>query len=239
MKLRDMVMALARCFRFRLAASVLVVVAVASSGLAQVTPSGKGYLFRAKYAKGEVRKYTTTSTIFVSNKKQRVDTPFTVKVLAVKKGVADIELSIGPIMAGTQRMREKETVRASVNSRGEPVGEGVAMQQFGQITFPQKPIRVGESWKTSVEASALNLPMKIKGEFKLVGFKTKNRQRVALLAVSLRNDESFKTRGKGTMEVATSNGSLVRSNMDMQISLPQSGQKTMPTYRVSVVITRK
>lgn len=210
------------------------------SAIAQISPVGKGYLLRAKYVKGAVRHYTMT--IITSAATIKVVYPFSLKVVSVKKGVGKLRFVAGPMKVGKQPLGQSQVIEASLNGRGVVVnGEG-AVQQFGQMSFPEKPVRVGGVWKTTVDTMAGQMPMHVDGVFKLVGFKTLAKKHVAMISTTVKNSKSFPTSGHGTISLDVSDASLLRSEMNLVISIrapkgqPQAGKTSR--YRVKVLIER-
>jgi hypothetical protein len=52
----------------RIAAFALPALALGAFASAQIVPAGQGYLFRAKFVKGDLRKYEMITTMNVSNR---------------------------------------------------------------------------------------------------------------------------------------------------------------------------
>jgi hypothetical protein len=181
-------------------------------------------------------------TFTTSAAAMKVAYPFSMTVLSVSKGVGKLKFVAGPMQLAKQPHGRPQVMEATLNSRGEVLnGEG-AVQQFGQMSFPAKPVRVGGIWKTAVDTMAGQMPLHVDGVFKLVGFKTIGGRKLALISTTVKNAKSFPTVGHGTITLDASDASLVRSDMDLAVTIrapkgqPLAG-KTMK-YRVKVLIQR-
>jgi hypothetical protein len=140
-------------------------------------------------------------------------------------------------------MGRKDTVDATMNERNQAVEGGGTITQFGQVTFPAKPIRVGQGWTTAVDAAAGRMPIHVDGQFKLVGFREIGGRRVAWITAKIKNSKSFPTTGSGAIALDVLDASLVSSQMNMVMTLgkPTGSQPAgaPQKFKIKVVIVRK
>lgn len=212
-------------------------------GFAQITKTPKGYVFRAKYVKGAFRSYKMTSTITQAGASYAIAAPFTMSVLSVHKGIAKIRYTAGPVYSGKKVMGKKDTVDATMNDLNQAVEGGGAITQFGQVTFPAKPIRVGQGWTTAVDAAAGRMPIHVDGQFKLEGIRKIGGRQVAWITATIKNSKSYPTTGYGAITLDVRDASLVSSRMSMVMTLGKANglQQSGPPqkFKIKVVIVRK
>ena len=230
-------------FPFRPFAVVLAVAALWGSAVAQITATPHGYRLRAKYVKGDLRRYKMPSTVATGGETYALAAPFTMTVLSVQKGVGNIRYAAGPVYSKGKAIGKKDVFEASLDSRGQAVKGPATIQQFGQVSFPEQPIRVGHSWTTSVDAAVGTMPIHVDGQFKLAGFRTIKGRRVAWITTRIKNSKSYPTTGSGIIAIDTADASLVRSEMRMEMTLSQTRSaqtsKKPQKFNIQVVIVRR
>ena len=216
---------------------VAVCFVVAASSSAQITKSGPGYLFRMKHQAGSVFKFGVVSSLAGSGANGQPMTftlPMIWKVVGVKAGVATIDTTVGPVSVGKNPMVNAVKNRIQLDTRGKVVGQGGAGQQVTPA-FPEKAIKVGQSWQAS---APVELPMqgekKIQATYVFKGIKVVNGKQMAELAVTTGGQAS----GTGSMFLLVSDGSLFRSTLKMNLKMvAPDGIPT--TYKVTADIKRQ
>jgi hypothetical protein len=223
--------------------ALAVLSCLCACSLAQITKTSHGYTFRAKFVKGERRAYRMTSVIGAPGVNWATTAPFTMLVLSVHKGVAHIRYTAGPVYVGNQATGKKDTVEVDMNARNQSVQGAGPIPQFGQVTFPGKPVKVGEGWTRTVDASAGSMPIHVDSQFKLAGFRQLGARHVAWITVKIKNSKSYPTTGSGIIALDVRDASLVKMQMNMVMSLGSGAQKNPDVhakkFRVKVAIARK
>lgn len=216
----------------------ILVVATAALSSAQVTKSGNAYLFRMKYAQGNVLKYSVLSTIggmSQNGQPMKFTLPMIWKVVSVAKGVSTIDTTVGPVsMGGNQPMMQATKNRIQLDNRGRLVGQPGTGQQVTPA-LPEKPIRVGQSWSST---APINLPTqgesKISATYTFKGVKVVEGKPMAELAVKT----SGQAVGSGTMLLMMKDGTLFRSQLKMDLQMT-SANGAPATYKVTAQISRQ
>lgn len=216
---------------------VIALLALAAVSQAQITKSGPGYLFRMKHTAGATLKYGVVSSIsgFGANgQPMQITLPMTWKVASVKNGVATIDTLVGPVTMGKSQMGQAEKNRIQIDSLGKLTGQAGSGQQVTP-TFPQAPVKIGGSWSAN---APIELPMqgqqKITATYTFKGMKTVNGKQMAELSVKTSGSAS----GTGTMLLLASDGSLFKSNINLNLKM-QGANGTPTTYKVTANISRK
>ncbi len=207
---------------------VVAIGLLAGISLAQVTPSGPGFLFRARYVKGTSAKYEMKS----DTKMQGISAVITLmlgeKVLSVKDGVGEIEISTGkstttingkpfgqPVAIDNKRRVIK------LDNTGRSVGEsGLAVQTH--LTLPKQSVKVGDSW-TSVGGAIFGpgQQQEVQTTYKFLGLTTLAGQRAAKLAVTLKGRGTAEMTGSGTVWISAADCSLLRESASMTATMQQ------------------
>lgn len=218
--------------------AALLVAALAGAATAQITKQGDGYLLRMKYKKGDVVKYTMTTTSTGANiPAMNMKMPMSNKVLSVAKGVAELEYTVGPMTNNGKAMGQAQTMKAKVDSRGKITGGGAQLQQMSNITLPEKPVKVGASWKgTQTTEAGPSGTLTLNATYTFVGVKTVSGKQVAEIKVTVSGgNQMMKTSGGGTMRLLTVDGSLYSTAMDQTITLSQGQQGINIKTKVAIV----
>lgn len=216
---------------------VIALLALAAVSQAQITKSGPGYLFRMKHTAGATLKYGVVSSISglgANGQPLKITLPMTWKVASVKNGVATIDTLVGPVTMGTGQMGQAEKNRIQIDSLGKLTGQAGSGQQVTP-TFPTSPVKIGGSWSAN---APIELPMqgqqKITATYTFKGMKMVNGKQMAELAVKTSGSAS----GTGTMLLLASDGSLFKSNINLNLKM-QGANGTPTTYKVTANISRK
>ncbi len=214
---------------------------LAVSGSAQITKQGSGYLLRVKYTAGKSMSYTMKASGSAQGQAFSMTTPMKMKVVSVKGKNGTLDYSVGPMsmMVNGKPMNmggsNVTKVTATIDDRGKMIKSSAGQNPGGSITFPEKPIAVGGTWSgtTTVNAGASG-PMTVSAKYKLVGIQNMNGIPAAKITLTLNGSGASKVTGTGTVYLAMSDGSLIRNDNKMQISmaqLPKPMQMTMSIYR--------
>lgn len=200
---------------------------------AQVSPSGGGYLMRMKFVKGASASYTmaTTMTMPGAKQPQTMTMPLSMRVVDVKNGIGTVAYKVGP-MPGQQKATEA-TVK--MDSRGNTVGEkNPIISGVSGMELPQKPVKVGETWKVNGTVPSMIGQMNTQSTYKFRGLKNVSGKQVALIDVTV-SGSSGKIRfsGGGQMQLMASDGSLFAVNMTQKVATEQG------SFDTKVQITRK
>lgn len=189
--------------------------------LGQITPSGGGYLLRTKYVKGQSFKYVMKSSTKMSSNTMAFEAPMSIKVTNVSNGVADLASVFGPAtMMGQQIPATKATMK--VDSRG----RAIAGNTNGlSATFPDKPVRVGESWVGDFNMSKAGAAGEAKATYTFKGVKPHGKSSVAEIGVSISTKNQagptggMVSKGTGTMLLNASDGQLLSLTVNMTITM--------------------
>jgi hypothetical protein len=205
---------------------------------AQITKNGNSYLMRMKYKAGSTFSYSVVSTLGglnnkSTNKPVTISLPMIWKVVSVTNGVATVDTTVGPVTMGGESMMQPTKNRIQVDAKGKVIGQAGAGQQVTPA-LPEKAVRIGQSWSAS---APIELPMqgqsKVNATYTFKGLKTVNGKPMVELGVVT----TGKAKGKGTMLLFMSDGSLYRSNIQMTLQMSANG--TGGTYDVTAIISRK
>jgi hypothetical protein len=217
------------------ACSTALIFATAS---AQVTPSGKGYLFRAKYTKGVTAKYSVKTAGEVQGMKFSMTLPISEKVLAVSNGIGTIAFSTGkssvllngkPMSLPIPIDNQKQTVK--LDPQGNAVG-GENVQTH--INLPKNPIPIGGTWTaTSSAAVAPGQQQSLKTIYKFVGFATIAGKKAAKLSMSQSGTGGVIANGSGTLWLSADDCSVLKQSGKITVT---RGTMVVPT---TVEVTRQ
>lgn len=202
-----------------------------NSANAQVTKQGAGFLLRMKFVPGQVMKYNVNMSMTMGKgaKPMNQTMPITMKVLSVQKGIATIETMVDPRAISKDAQVQKATIK--MDNRGNVV-EGAASSQLANATYPQGPIRVGQSWKQPISTGG----MKMNSTYTFKGVKNVGGRSVADLGISFSSQGggAQSMSGTGNMLISTADGSLVNSTIKMSMgSGAQAGSMNMTMKRTN------
>lgn len=206
--------------------------AVPTTSTAQVTKSGKKYVFRIKFKKGEKFEYSLTNSMSMPGSKAADPKPMVYSWLT--KSVSGNNAII--TMTGNGSSED-----ISMNSRGETNSKSaVSMFSNEMAVLPEKAVAIGDSWTSSGKTQGITGAMDVKTTSTFKGIKTVDGKQMAHIAISIKMSGSGVT-GSGTGDTLTemSNGMSYRANikLDLKASNPQDG-KTM-NIKVATSINRK
>lgn len=211
---------------------------ISGSAMAQVTKQGNKYLFRVKYAKGQVIKYGMNMSINMGGKSQPMNMDVTSKVLNVDaKGVSTLEVT-SSMGGGTQTVK--------IDSKGKVVGGSSGGANFA-TAMPDKAIGVGESW-TGDMAGGAGMGMNAKVKYTLKGVKTVGGKPCAEISISLTMKGSGGTgaqagamnaTGAGSMYVIMSDGTLQSSSLSMKMNMSGAAAAQGKNATMVVSMNRK
>lgn len=216
---------------------------------AQVTRQGDGYLLRVKFTKGQTIRYTIANSISTSaqgnSTPQAMSIPLSIRVMSVAGNVATLEASVGPM--GGQSQPQRQTMR--MDTRGKVVGgpaEGI--QSLTGVAMPQGPVRIGQSWKDTVQVPSPLGPISSTTTYTFRGIKSVGGRSVAELDITMTGKgSSLGLTGSGKVQILVSDGTLQGLNMTQRATLsgaigqaPNSRQPARPmTFNTTVRVTRR
>lgn len=226
----------------RLGAVCAITVLATTASFAQIKKTGNTYSFRMKYAKGQSLKYVieiTNSSASMATPgagKMVITMPMSQTVNAVDgKGVADITVGLGPILMGEREVSKAQSQQVKVDSLGKSVGaSGNMASNF--TSLPPKSVKIGESWKSSIDLGAQAMGAKATGTYTFVSVKKVGGVEVAEIAMSLSGSGGARLSGGGTAFFRTADGSLEGTTMKMNTEManPQGGQPMKLAQNIKV-----
>jgi hypothetical protein len=197
---------------FALAGAVL---ALSCSSLAQIKKVGSAYLFRVKYVKGQTIKLQTVNSvegIKKGNQPLKINVPVSIKVLSVSQGISTLSLAAGPASMGGKKINAPvQQALIKVDSRNAPVG-GASNLNLG-ATYPQAPIKVGQTWTSKTAINLGGSPSTMTAVYKLLGVKKVGKTEVAALSMRV----SGVAQGTGTMHLSTADGTIQDCNLKLKL----------------------
>ncbi len=226
-----------RPFRFVLA--LLLTTAMIASASAQITRSGRGYLFRIKFQQGAVTRYNTT----VSHPAEggvpalKVSLPIVQTVTGIHNGVANLVVRQGPMVINGNPYGPISSIQMKVNSRGKLVGGEIGANS-GITAFPETPVRTGQTWGATVPIAAMGAmsggASVVTATYRFIKITKHNGRQVAELHVSYSSKGVTPLQGAGVTYLALTDGIVLASTMKMDVTLGKSADPTS----VNVVVTR-
>lgn len=206
---------------------------------AQVTKSGPGFLLRMKWTKGAVMKYSISASSPMNPKASAFKTTSTMKVKDVKNGVATIESTTTLPSSGSTRNTTPQTTTMKMDSRGKIVGDKLGnMAAAGSPTFPEGPIKIGQSWKGKF---AMQQGINLDATYTLKAVKLINGKTIAEIAQKVTGSmgPTGTMNGSGTMTIYGADGSLRNNSMVLNMLIKSSDPKAQPTrMNISMTINR-
>lgn len=194
---------------------------------AQVTKAGAAYLLRIKWVKGQVIKYNISMTGSMLPKAQIITSTLTVK--DVKNGVATVESKVTMPTTGNSRNTKPQVATMKIDSRGKVTGDtGGSMTGAATPTFPQGPVKIGQSWKGDMNVSQ---GMNLNATYTLLGVKTVNGKVIADIGQKVTGNmgEMGSMTGNGKVEIFGADGSVRGGNMLMNLNMKSQDGKTAPS----------
>ncbi len=180
----------------------ILVASAAIAAPAQVQKTKSGYLFQLKFTKGQVTKIDMS--MIASSTKKAVNVQIKTKCLSVdKKGVATLEVTTP---RGSNN--KPDVQQAQVDRHGKPVGQTFGGFN-GTFMWPDKPIKVGQSWKGDMNLGDANMGKgTMTGTYKFEGIKTVNGKQVAAIRTFLDVTGEFNVAGTGVIYIKVGDGQL-------------------------------
>lgn len=227
---------------------VACLVLLSTGAGAQITKVGQGYQFRMKFVKGQSLKYLINSEVMLvaapggsKPTPMKITIPTTQTVMEVKNKIATILFSTGPVQMNGQPFGNQgaETQTVQMDSRGKAVG-GTKLPQGLNTELPAKPIRVGETWTSTVPFAG---PMggggggQLKSTYKFLGLKNVAGKQVAELAVSAASTGIGGPSGSGKMFLIAADGSMFKADIAMKMAMP--GAQGQPGAPMNLTLTMR
>lgn len=198
------------------------VLALSVLGSAQVSNTKTGYLFRVKYTKGQLMEYRMTAKqIAKKGPALLITSPFSMRVLSVTNGVAEILASEGPVMLNGKQFQPLGTAQGEMDSRFRPVNSDLRNTTFSGM-YPERAIKVGQSWTTPFQLQNTGVTGKMVATYKLDRFSIVDGQRVAVLKTKIVGPLA----GGGETMVRVSDGTPQRMVLTLGLTYAQPGVGT-------------
>lgn len=198
--------------------------------LGQITKSGSGYRFRAKYKSGQVIRLASSSTFSgAGTAGGKMTSPVQIKVASVRNGIADLRVSVGPTKINGAQASPVQPLSIRVDTMNRPVGGGALGSNLGP-QLPSAAIKIGHSWSSQVPVAigAGNAaPMTM--SYRFTGFKKVGKTQAAVLALGVRG---FAT-GSGLMTLSMTDGMIL--GMTLKMTLATGGAPLV----VNTVVNRR
>jgi hypothetical protein len=211
---------------------------VVASASAQVTPSRKGYVFRAKFVKGATAKYSVKTSGAMQGMKFVMTLPMSEKVLSVTKGGGMIAFSTGksslllngkPMSMPVPIDNQKRNVALDIH--GNAIN-GESLQTH--IPLPKNPILVGGTWTaTSSAAFGPGQQLDVTTVYKFVGFASIAGKKAVKLSMTQTGAGGATASGSGTLWLDAADCSTLKQSGKITVS---QGSLVVPT---TVEVTRK
>ncbi len=205
---------------------------------AQISKTSRGYTMKMKWVKGQSMTYIM-NTKMTGTKQQIPDMkmPMKMRVTDVTNGVATIQTAVGPFGKGGKAT--ETTVK--IDSTGRPVGgNNQMMSSFGAAGFPKHPIKIGESWKSSLPVQTPMGSMNVVSVYRFKGVNRIGGKEVADLDVRISGaSKGMSLSGGGTMTLFTSDASLARANFNQNISMSGKSSGQGMNMKMNISIVRK
>lgn len=215
--------------------AVLVMVAAPGFASAQIAKSGASYNFKPKFTKGSNVKYTMNMDMTGAPQgPTKMGMSFSQKVVAIKGNIVDLEVTSNPMLVNGKPMgpNQKPTVTKMQwdIKANKAVGKGA-----GAVTgLPEKPLKVGESYKASFGVVSPGAPP-ITANYKFVGIKNVSGKQVAQFDVTIPKQGQMPG-GTGTMYLLMADCSLLKANINMTMTSPagQNGKAQTMTMKMTI-----
>jgi hypothetical protein len=203
-----------------IAAAILV-----SSASAQVTPSGKGFLLRAKYKKGTILKFVVNTAMTVQGMKVKNVLAVKETTLSVSNGVGEIEIVTGKssLVMGGSKVRQpmamdgkKGTVKLDALGRN---ADGTGFTAQTHVALPKGVVKLGDSWKINTTAPFGQGEQKVQVIYKVAGFATVDGIRVLKLSETFSGSGKAEISGNGTLYISTKDCSMVKNSATLRAKI--------------------
>lgn len=188
---------------------------LAGSALGQIVPSSGGYDFKLKYTKGQKIVYSSSTSLSQGGMKP-FDMTISMLCTDVKNGVYTVKMNVGGLPG-----QKPTDVVVKMDNKGKIVGGSAAAKQamgMGATNLPSKPIKIGESWKSSVDTAVAGATLKVNTTYTLKGMKSVGGKQVADIAISMSSTGSGMTMsGTGSLQLSAADANLVTMVMNMKM----------------------
>lgn len=219
---------------------------------AQITQKGDAYLFRMKWTKGQKVNYNIAINTKMGAGAPKgapgamtMNMPFSMHCTDVKNNVFTINAKIGP-MTGVPGMKPGDSTQnmtIKMDNRGKTVGGSMGGQSLSQVglsqsNYPEKPIKVGQSWSADLPNAAPG--MSVKGTYTLRGIKTVNGKQVAEIAMKLSaSNAQMKMSGGGVMLALMSDGTILSMKSTQSMTIGAAGGSKPMKMDMTMNLSRK
>jgi hypothetical protein len=210
---------------------------------AQVSQTKAGYVFRAKFVKGQsvfygmtAEQLKTPAQIKASGPKVSITSSLALAVLSVEKGVASVKATQGAVMMGGHVFQKGASEEALLDQRMRPIGTtDPTIGPFSGM-YQERAIKLGETWSAPIQLSTGMMTGNMLVSYKLSKFAVVNGNRVAVLDTKL----TGKLAGHGQTLVRVSDGIPQSMNIDLDmIYNPGTGPKADTAMRLHFGFQRK
>jgi hypothetical protein len=223
-----------------MALAVLGSAFVPRASQAQITKTGNAYLFRMKYTKGAKYKFVLNSSVPVAKKPKatNLSVPYSMTVSNVTGNVGTLNMQVGPSRIGGKVVGPVQNVVVKLDTRGRIIGNNTNPSNISGIVFPDKPVKIGDTFPVNGNAATGAAGMTISGNYKFIGIKTVGGRQVAELAITLSGSGTASSQGSGTSFLDVADGQIVTATINQTITVQPQGGKAI-SMKNSVVISRK
>lgn len=185
--------------RFLPVATVLLaLLALPATGLSQVTKTKDGFLLRIKWEKGDSYKLLfLTSTEMSPGNSFKFSIESSLNVLDVKDEIATVAMSLTNPLTN-----EPMEVTVKMNDRGIADDELAASMNSGNsqviLPFPEKALKVGDSWEVERIAAVQSKEMKVKTTYTFEGLKIVDKVPCSVISLKI-SGETLEDKNKLSM----------------------------------------
>ncbi len=199
-----------RTLRFLVSCLVVFIGSLLAS--AQIVQQKGGYLINVKYTKGEVLRQDMGMRL-VGDTRRPSTSQVVTKCLGVdKNGLASLEVTV-PSVGKTPAVKKQ----IKVDRHGKPLGATIEGYS-GTFVWPESPIKMGKPWIGDMSMAAPTKGgMSMKSTYKLVGIKTINGVKVAVITSVMNVSGNYNIAGAGTLYVRFSDGQLHSAEFNLAL----------------------
>lgn len=207
---------------------------------AQIKPSGKKYVFRIKWVKGQKFDYQFKTYISAGASAGKIEPMIMGYSLDVKSVTGDkASVLVTGSGAGSSTSSKGETV--TIDSRGKTDSQSSAsMFSNEMVQMPEKAVGIGESWSSTGSVNSMTGKMDIKTTNTFVGFKTEGSRKFAHVSLKLNMSGSGTTgTGSGDILYDVSNGMQYRATIKMAMTAVNPQNKQKMDIKVTTQVSQK
>ena len=164
--------------------------------------------------------------------------PYSMTVSGVTGNVGTLNMQVGPSSIGGKVVGPVQNVVVKLDTRGRIVGNNTNPSNISGIVFPDKPVKIGDTFPVNGNAATGAAGVTISGNYKFIGIKTVGGKQVAELAITLSGTGAASSQGSGVSLLDVADGQIVTATINQTITVKPQGGKAV-TMKNSVNIIRK